>query len=277
MNKHMNTLRTAWLTAAIVLGMADAAAQRTVIVGDMNGDGTLTVADVAILASTVTGATPQQTLNVTEEATPDVPTVTHDWVDLGLPSGTLWATANVGADAPESYGHYIAWGETTPRSTYSWGNYELCEGYSNTLKRYCNDHDYGYADNIAALQPADDAATAAWGSEWCMPTREQFEELFDNSHTATSTRVLNGVDGYVIKSRSNEVEIFLPAAGYMTGAKVEDEGLNATYWSAAVSTVYPDRAWASEATLLPNASLKTSAAARYTGRPVRPVRRDPRK
>ena len=47
----------------------------------------------------------------------------HEWVDLGLPSGTLWATMNIGASSPEEYGDYFAWGETQPKEVYNWSTY----------------------------------------------------------------------------------------------------------------------------------------------------------
>ena len=67
----------------------------------------------------------------------------YEYVDLGLPSGLLWATCNVGADTPEDYGDYFAWGETQPKDTYNWSTYQYCNGSYNTLTKYCNDSDYG--------------------------------------------------------------------------------------------------------------------------------------
>lgn len=66
----------------------------------------------------------------------------HEWVDLGLPSGTLWATCNVGANSPEEYGDYFAWGETTPKSSYDWSTCKYGTD-SHQLTKYCNDSDYG--------------------------------------------------------------------------------------------------------------------------------------
>ena len=96
----------------------------------------------------------------------------HEYVDLGLPSGTLWATCNVGADTPEGYGDYFAWGETTPKTTYNWNTYKYCNGGEglNTLTKYCSDSNFGYngfTDNLTVLQLMDDdAATVNWGSGW---------------------------------------------------------------------------------------------------------------
>ena len=68
----------------------------------------------------------------------------HEWVDLGLPSGTLWATCNIGANAPEEYGDYFAWGETEPKDCYNWSTYKWCNGDYDRLTKYCTESDYGY-------------------------------------------------------------------------------------------------------------------------------------
>ncbi len=128
----------------------------------------------------------------------------RDYVDLGLPSGTLWATCNVGASKPEEYGDYFAWGETTPKSTYYWSTYKWCKGSETTMTKYCTRSDYGYngfTDNLTELQPEDDAATANWGSVWKMPSYAQFSELFNSSYTV-------GVDAVErsLRSQGNEQE-----------------------------------------------------------------------
>ena len=108
----------------------------------------------------------------------------HEWVDLGLPSGTLWATTNVGASKPEEYGDYFAWGETKPKSVYDWDTYKWCKGDDyHQLTKYCNLSNYGdngFVDNKTELDPGDDAAYVNWGSKWRMPSLEQMQELRDN-------------------------------------------------------------------------------------------------
>ena len=94
----------------------------------------------------------------------------HEYVDLGLPSGTLWATCNVGATTPEGYGDYFAWGETTPKSVYNWDTYQYSNGgytyideFRPYFTKYCNKSEYGYngyTDTLTILQAGDDAATA---------------------------------------------------------------------------------------------------------------------
>ena len=89
-----------------------------------------------------------------------------DWVDLGLPSGLLWATRNVGANSPEDYGNYFAWAETSPKSVYDWDTYIYTCGNWGDLTKYCDNSNYGcngFTDNLTILQPGDDAATANYG------------------------------------------------------------------------------------------------------------------
>ena len=99
----------------------------------------------------------------------------HEYVDLGLPSGTLWATCNVGSNTPEGYGDYYAWGETETKELYDWKSYKygrfIHERYE--LNKYCTDSAFGlngFVDNLTVLEPDDDVARVCWGEGWCMPT-----------------------------------------------------------------------------------------------------------
>jgi hypothetical protein len=159
---------------------------------------------------------------------------THEWVDLGLRSGTLWATCNVGANSPEEYGDYFAWGETTTKSSYSWSTYKLCMGSWDTLTKYSSS--IGTVDNKTELEPSDDAATVNWGSGWQMPSYEQLLELFNSSNTTTTWATMNGVYGMKITSKSNGNSIFLPAAGYRSGRSLNYAGSRGYYWSHSRST-----------------------------------------
>ena len=128
----------------------------------------------------------------------------HEYVDLGLPSGTLWATCNIGANSPEEYGSYYAWGETTPKSDYTWSAYKWCNGTETTLTKYCCNSSYGnngFTDTLIELELIDDAAYVNWGTKWCMPNKYQWDELFNKCDWTWITR--NGVNGYEIKSRTN--------------------------------------------------------------------------
>ena len=167
----------------------------------------------------------------------------HEYVDLGLPSGTLWATCNVGAEAPEEYGDYYVWGETAPKMLYDWKSYKygrfIHEQYE--LNKYCTDSRYGFdgfVDSLVVLEPDDDVARACWGAGWRTPSIVEWEELFQNTTGMWTT--LNGVKGWRITA-SNGNSIFLPAAGYWW-----DDVLNADlglYWSSSVNKEFPYRAW----------------------------------
>ena len=169
----------------------------------------------------------------------------HNYVDLGLPSGTLWATCNVGADTPEGHGDYFAWGETTTKTTYNWSTYKYCNGGEEmkSLTKYCNDSNFGYndfTDNLTVLQPMDDAATANWGNGWCMPTVEQWRELYlYTTHTWTEQ---NGVNGRLFTA-SNGNNLFLPAAGYRWDDVHNSAGSIGYYWSSSLDTISPYNAW----------------------------------
>ena len=165
------------------------------------------------------------------------------YVDLGLPSGLLWATCNVGANAPEEYGDYFAWGETQPKDKYNFSTYQYWMGGFNTLTKYCTDPNYGYygfTDNLTTLLPEDDAATANWGYEWRMPTKEEWEELYQNTTCIWTTQ--NGVNGRLFTA-SNGNSLFLPAAGYRWGSDLNFVGSDGDYWSSSLYTDDPNYAW----------------------------------
>ena len=132
----------------------------------------------------------------------------HEYVDLGLPSGTLWATCNVGASKPEEYGSYFAWGETQSRKKYSWDDYKWGGLLYSPLTKYCIHSGLGTVDNRTELLPEDDAATANWGSSWRMPSSDQINELCNPSYTITEWTALNGVNGLKITSKKNGNSIF---------------------------------------------------------------------
>ena len=200
----------------------------------------------------------------------------HAYVDLGLPSGTLWATCNVGANAPEEYGDYFAWGETSPKDYYFWDSYQHCIevvndwGYEDyLLTKYCSDSYCGYngfTDDLTTLLPEDDAATANWGDGWRMPTLAEFQELLDNT-TVTWTQQ-NGVNGRLFTA-SNGNSLFLPAAGDRWGFGFEYVGDGAGYWSSSLYTDHPYDAWNYYGG---SNSYGVGDIDRDYGLPVRPVR-----
>lgn len=148
-------------------------------------------------------------------------------VDLGL--SVKWASCNVGAESPEEYGGYYAWGETEEKTNYSWSTYKWCNGISNSLTKYCTDSSWGTVDNKATLDPEDDVAHVKWGGNWRMPTSAEQTELL-NSCTWSWTSV-NGVNGYRVTG-PNGNSIFLPAAGYRYGEDVKGRGPYGYFWSA---------------------------------------------
>ncbi|MBO5853740.1 MAG: DUF1566 domain-containing protein, partial [Bacteroidales bacterium] len=158
------------------------------------------------------------------EEEPEAPTINgHEYVDLGLPSGLLWATCNVGANAPEEYGDYFAWGETTTKETYDSDN-SSTYGLSNSELQ-----SQGYIDGAGNLNPQYDAATANWGGDWRMPTKAELDELLNNCTWTWTTQ--NGVKGYKVTSKVNSNYIFLPAAGRRNGSSLTNAGGYGWYWS----------------------------------------------
>ena len=196
------------------------------------------------------------------------------YVDLGLPSGTLWATCNVGASVPEEYGDYFAWGETSTKARFNWRNYKYCkDGYCRDLTKYCFDHNEGYqdfTDELTELQPCDDAATVKWGSEWCIPSRFQWEELCQNT-TVTYTD-LNGVSGLLFVA-NNGNSLFLPAAQSKMEDEIEDphSGIG-RYWSSSLSLYSPEAAFRFTFSKDGNYGVSALDSPRFRGQSIRPVR-----
>ena len=192
----------------------------------------------------------------------------HEYVDLGLPSGTLWATCNVGATSPEGYGDYFAWGETEPKATYDWSTYIYSKGDYNQLTKYCSKSDYGYngfTDNLTILHSSDDAATVRWGNEWRTPTSMQWRELLENTNGGWTTQ--NDVYGRVFYGNGHS--LFIPSAGYRYGDELLEAGGNngGYYWSSTLCTGYP--CWAYR---LWRGVVIDSDGGRCVGQPIRAVR-----
>ena len=224
--------------------------------GDVNEDGNITSADITVVYNILLGT----------------PSETHDYVDLGLPSGTLWATTNVGAATPEECGYYFAWGETEQKDDYDWDTYQWSNGTRyNVLTKYCNKSNYGYngfVDNLTELEPEDDAATANWGSDWRMPSLEQANELITECTWQWTTS--NGVNGQLLTSKHNGATLFLPAAGYYFGTQIYSVGNIAYYWT---RDVYATRCYyASYFWFHSSGTYETNYGDRNTGYTVRPVR-----
>ena len=151
----------------------------------------------------------------------------HEYVDLGLPSRTLWATCNVGANNPEEYGSYFAWGETAPKEVYSELTYKWGTGNPYSVTKYSTSNDRDTFDNKTELEAADDAAYVNWGAKWRMPSLEQIQELCELC-TWQWTQT-NGVEGQLVTGPNGNT-LFLPAAGGRTN-RLFNDGKCGYYWS----------------------------------------------
>lgn len=183
----------------------------------------------------------------------------HEYVDLGLPSGTLWATCNVGASKPEDYGSYFAWGETQTKTNYNWYTYKYVDG--DNLTKYAG------SDGLTSLQGGDDPATAKWGGGWHTPSETQWGELLANTANKWTTR--NGKQGCLFTSKKNGQTIFLPAAGYRWDSELDDADSHGLYWSRSLRTVYLGSAWGLR---FYSGDCNMSNYSRPSGFSVRPVR-----
>ena len=187
-----------------------------------------------------------------EEETSDNSDTVNEYeaVDLGL--SVKWATCNVGAESPEDYGNYYAWGETTTKSSYTESNSVT---YGVSMSDFSGDSEY-------------DAATANWGGSWRMPTSDEMKELV-NKCTWTWTRQ-NGVKGYLVKGTSGN-SIFLPAGGYRSGSSLLTVDSHGYYWSSTIYGSDADSAYGLYFLITSNSFMYVGSYSRYKGRSVRPV------
>ena len=171
----------------------------------------------------------------------------HDYVDLGLPSGTKWATMNIGASAPEDYGNYYAWGETETKETYNWSTYKYF--FDNNGDNVPYDDNWRVESgelkdigcNIAGTQY--DVAHMKWGDSWKIPTSAQMDELQNRKYCEWIWTFLNGVKGYIITSKLNGKSIFLPACGVFYSNEQQHMNTDGYYWlstSETSNTFYAD-------------------------------------
>ena len=191
----------------------------------------------------------------------------HEYVDLGLPGGTLWATCNVGASKPEEYGNHYAWGETSTKSSYT---------SNNSVTSGKNFSDIGG-------NPTYDVAREKWGSTWRLPTKAEFDELLSNCTWTWTTQ--NGIKCYKVTSKKNGNSIFLPAAGWRdskkndkiifqpaagwrNGTSLYGQGTYGKYWSSTPRGSNIDYAYKLN---FNSGRHDTSPSGRYYGMSVRPV------
>ena len=169
------------------------------------------------------------------------------YVDLGLTSGTLWATMNVGATSETDYGSYFQWGETVDKrnSDCSWSTYKYGDGFNGTLTKYCTNSEYGTVDNKLTLDLEDDAARVNMGGDWKMPTHALIEELVAETDSEWVTGY-NGtnINGMKFTSKTDKSKyIFIPASGYREGSSFYIRDYNAYVWSSSLRTADTTFAW----------------------------------
>jgi len=196
---------------------------------------------------------------------PNIPSDTtsfkYEYVDLGLPSGTLWATCNIGAKTPNEYGYYICWGETDKKMMYmrtsgTWYGKEVSELRSE-----------GVIDQYHNLTAKYDAATVLWGDEWRMPTLNEINELLN--YCAQQYTQSNGIDGVLFTSTLNSKSIFLPCGGMIMNNEKVMEGTRGYYIGSTVSAGKDG----SSGMYLAQGDFRPSSASRSHGRSIRPVRK----
>lgn len=151
---------------------------------------------------------------VTYICTPKENKIEREFVDLGLPSGRLWATCNIGAEKPTDCGDYFAWGAVEP--------YDLDD---------CDTDNYEKTEaaQLTEIDDAHDAAKVLWGEEWRMPNITDFAELIDfcDYHLEEIDGILCGV----YSSKVNNNKLIIPAAGYVYGGSLSSRGSGGYYWS----------------------------------------------
>lgn len=152
----------------------------------------------------------------------------HKFVDLGLPSGLLWAETNIGAETAADDGNYYAWGETEPQSSnsYSSSSYKYCTSSGDYTK-------YNSTDGKEVLDKEDDAAYVNWGSSCRMPTEAEFQELLNYctwSRSSMTTSAGFSINGYKVTSKTNGNSIFLPFSGLYGNGNLGQYGSQGQYW-----------------------------------------------
>lgn len=211
------------------------------------GNGTQGKIKVSDLASVVAAVNVQSNIDLCSGGI-------YESVDLGLPSGTLWAKYNIGATKESDYGDLFAWGATEP---YRLNGTTPIDNTDNYSKSYANkiQHD---------LYPNEDAATVHWGKGWRMPTKAQFDELLAN--TTDEWTAINGINGRKFTA-SNGNYIFFPAAGYVGGGSLYYRGSLGYYWGR--SFYSSSNAWL---LYFDSSARNVGTGGRYNGFSVRAVR-----
>ena len=162
----------------------------------------------------------------------------YDYVDLELPSGTLWATMNVGASKPSDAGLYFQWGDTVGYTADQVGTGEGQKKFASVW----SDYKWGAYPNFTkyttpgeTLDLEDDAAHINMGGSWHMPTPDQIRELLNNTTNTWITQ--DGVNGILFTSKKDPSKsIFFPAAGFAWNGSVRYSGDYGNVWSSMLGT-----------------------------------------
>lgn len=163
------------------------------------------------------------------EYNPLSPTPSHEYVEIG---GVKWATMNIGANSITDTGLYFAWGDTQGYTAaqvgtdknFTWNDYKYTNDGGSTMSKYNS------SDGLTTLQASDDAAQAAWGGNWRMPTTAEFQAL--GTATTSAWTQVDGVYGLQCTDKTDSSKVlFFPACGYADNGYVFDVGSNGVYWS----------------------------------------------
>jgi len=184
----------------------------------------------------------------------------YDYIDLDLPSGTLWAKCNVGAKKETEFGDYYAWGEIETKEEYTWETYKY--GEENNVTKYTKQ------DKLEELELEDDVAYTYSKDDWCIPTAEQFEELKDYTTRKWYNNYNDsGISGKLFTGKNGNT-LFLPAAGYKHKNVVRYNNIDGKYWS---KNLYTNRYDSANGFEFDNVSTMTYSTYRYCGYSIRPV------
>ena len=197
----------------------------------------------------------------------------HAYVDLGLPSGTKWATMNVGANSETDYGLYFQWGDTQGYSAdqvgsgegqkyFSWNDYKWTENGGSTMSKY------NATDGKTVVDLEDDAARANWGGRWKMPTEAQFQELLNTANCTSIWTTVNGINGRLFTSVKNGNTLFIPAAGRALNGRAGNMGSYSDIWSSSLPSYNIKNGYIS---FFSSSDVYTTNDFRYNGYSIRPV------
>lgn len=189
----------------------------------------------------------------------------HQYVDLGLESGTLWATEDLCVNGS----YFFSWGETTPKDNYTISTYKYAEGQDCTLTKYCMKDSCGYngfKDGIVGLLDEDDAANANWGGKWRVASWQAWEELYTSCIWKVVT--VNDTVNFIGKSKNNGKTITFKGIGAMQKDKLLYAKNGAYYWS---SNLTSNDAMYADGLSFSATSINRKSGLRCIGHCIRPV------